>query len=220
MDLLLSDLLTCPRCGPDHGLVLLPDVVQDRRVESGVLGCPNCRERFPIAGGVAELAVPGEVTATREEGGGDPPGKDGGPGRLAAEGWAAKVGGLLGLAGVTGVVLVAGPASRGAGELGQQVDGLAVVVVEPMDGRAARKVGEGGSVIRAGRTLPFRTGSVRGAALTGTSVALVAEGLRVLAPGARLLLEPADGAVGSAVESAGGVVVLAEGETLVVSRGV
>lgn len=220
MDLSLSDLLTCPRCGPDHGLVLLPDVVHDRRVESGVLGCPNCRERFAIGGGVAELAVPGEVTATRVEGAGDPPGEGGGASGPAAEGWAAKLGGLLGLAGVAGVVLVAGPASRGVGELGQRVDGLVLVVVEHMGVRAAGGVGEGGSVIRAGRTLPFRTGSVRGVALTGASVALVAEGLRVLAPAARLLLEPADGAVRSTVESARGVVVLAEGETLVVSRGV
>jgi uncharacterized protein YbaR (Trm112 family) len=226
MDLLLSDLLTCPRCGPDHGLVLLPDVVHDRRVESGVLGCPNCRERFAIAGGVAELVVPGEVASPRRgEAAGDPTGGGGGVGGLAAEGWAARLGGLLGLAGATGMVLVAGPASSGVGELGRLVEGLVLVVVEAVAGGRGWGGGPGvgavpPSVIRAGRTLPFRTGSVRGVALTGASVALAAEGLRVLAPAARLLLEPAGGAVRSAVESAGGVVVLADGETLVVSRAV
>lgn len=219
MDLILSDLLTCPRCGPDHGLVLLPDVVHERRVESGVLGCPNCRERFAIVGGVAELVVPGEVMARRaEEAGGD--GAAGGP---SAEEWAARLGGLLGLAGAAGVVLVAGPASSGAGELGHLLEGVVPVVVEATGagrggGRGVAAVAR--SVIRAGSALPLRTGSVRGVALTGVSVALAAEGLRVLAPGARLLLEPADGAVRSAVESAGGLVVLAEDETLVVSRGV
>ena len=51
MHILLTDALTCPRCGPEHGLILLADAIEERRVVSGKLGCPNCRTTFPIAGG-------------------------------------------------------------------------------------------------------------------------------------------------------------------------
>jgi uncharacterized protein YbaR (Trm112 family) len=55
---LLVDRLVCPRCGPPFGLVLLADAVEERRVLQGVLGCPNCRDRFPIAEGIADLRPP------------------------------------------------------------------------------------------------------------------------------------------------------------------
>jgi uncharacterized protein YbaR (Trm112 family) len=53
----LTDLLTCPRCGPNHGLVLLVKDVEDRRVMSGWLGCPNCRHDYPVEAGVADLRL-------------------------------------------------------------------------------------------------------------------------------------------------------------------
>ncbi|HWK89996.1 MAG TPA: Trm112 family protein, partial [Longimicrobium sp.] len=59
MHILLTDLLTCPRCGPEHGLVLLADRIEERRVVRGRLGCPNCRETYPVAGTVADLRVAG-----------------------------------------------------------------------------------------------------------------------------------------------------------------
>src|SRR5512142_2083643 len=63
MDLRLTDLLACPRCGPPHGLVLLADRVEDRRVLEGLLGCPNCGGRYPVRAGLADLRVPGEAGA-------------------------------------------------------------------------------------------------------------------------------------------------------------
>jgi uncharacterized protein YbaR (Trm112 family) len=214
MHLSLSDLLTCPRCGPAHGLVLMPEVVRDRRVEAGVLGCPNCRERYAIRGGVAELGVLEEVTN---------PGihaSEGWDGGWDGEAWAVRLGGLLGLEGVTrGVILVGGPASAGAGRLEGLVEGVEVVVV-----RRGEAGGGGGGGVRvgvgAGAGVPFRTGSMRGVALTGWATSLAEEGLRVLGPGARLLLEPAGGGVRERVAAAGATVVLDEGETLVVMRGV
>lgn len=58
----LTDLLACPRCGPSHGLVLLVQEVNERRVESGWLGCAKCRHDFPVSGGVADLRLAPETT--------------------------------------------------------------------------------------------------------------------------------------------------------------
>jgi uncharacterized protein YbaR (Trm112 family) len=210
MNLSLSDLLTCPRCGADHGLVLLAEVVRERQVDSGVLGCPNCRERYPIAHGVAELRVPkvgAEPDPTPDDGWGE--GWDDGE-------WAARLGGLLGLDRSKGVVLVSGPAAVGARSLAGLLEEVEVVAVDR---------GEGGGVadehggVRVGSVLPFRTASMRGVALTGQATALLEEGLRVLSPGARLLLEPAGADLRTRVAAAGGAVVLDEGETLVVVSG-
>ena len=55
MHLLLTDRLTCPRCGPSFGLILLADRMNDRRVVDGVLGCPNCRDGFPVRDGFGDL---------------------------------------------------------------------------------------------------------------------------------------------------------------------
>jgi uncharacterized protein YbaR (Trm112 family) len=215
MHLSLSDLLTCPRCGPEHGLVLLPEALRDRRVESGVLGCPNCRERYPIRDGVADLAaVPGAADAIQGASEGPDEGWDG---VREAEDWAVRLGGLLGLAGAgRGVVLVAGPAAVGAVRLGGLVEGIEVVVVH-RDTPGGEAGGDGGGV-RVGLKLPFRTGSVRGVALTGWATSLVGEGSRVLAPGARLLLEPVSSETRERAACAGRAVVLDEGDTLILER--
>ena len=57
MHLVLTDRLTCVRCGPTFGLILLADELQERRVIRGSLGCPNCRERYEIEAGFADLRV-------------------------------------------------------------------------------------------------------------------------------------------------------------------
>jgi uncharacterized protein YbaR (Trm112 family) len=210
MHLSLSDLVTCPRCGADHGLVLLPEVVHGRQVESGVLGCPNCRERYPIAHGVAELRV--------QKVGAEPdPAPDDGWGARRDDGeWAVRLGGLLALDRSKGVVLVAGPAAAGASTLDGLAEEVEVVVMEL--GEGSRATAEHGGV-RIGSVLPFRTASIRGVALTGQATALLEEGLRVLLPGARLLLEPAAAELRTRAAAASASVVLDEGETLVVVRG-
>ena len=55
MHLLLVDQMTCPRCGPEFSLILVADKIQVRRVLEGFLGCPNCREKFPIIDGYGDL---------------------------------------------------------------------------------------------------------------------------------------------------------------------
>ncbi len=58
MNVDLIDHLVCPRCGPPNGLLLLAREVRDRRVREGEFGCPNCRDRFPVAGGFGDLRPP------------------------------------------------------------------------------------------------------------------------------------------------------------------
>lgn len=200
MHVSLTDLLTCPRCGPAHGLVLLPGEVRERRVWTGVLGCPNCRERYPVEAGVGRLSPAGSVSWA------DPvvePRSD----REAA----IRLAALLGLAEGGGVVLVAGPAVAQARELAEVAPEVEVVVM-----------GEGAvpgvSGLSPSNRIPFRTGVVRGVALGGGSVpALVEEAARVLRPGGRLVLEPVEGMeeLDARVEAAGLRVVARQGSTLV-----
>jgi uncharacterized protein YbaR (Trm112 family) len=60
----LTDVLVCPRCGPEHGLVLLVEEVRDRRVRRGWLGCSNCRTDFPVDEGVAFLSLNSDAERT------------------------------------------------------------------------------------------------------------------------------------------------------------
>ncbi len=61
MHILLTDVLVCPRCGPAFGLILLADRIEDRRVQTGRLGCPNCREQCEIEAGVVDMTAGAEV---------------------------------------------------------------------------------------------------------------------------------------------------------------
>ena len=61
MHILLTDVVVCPRCGPEFGLILLADRIVERRVLEGRLGCPNCREQYEVSGGRLDLSTPGTV---------------------------------------------------------------------------------------------------------------------------------------------------------------
>ncbi len=221
MDLRLTDLLACPRCGPPHGLVLLADRVEDRRVLEGVMGCPNCGGRWSVRQGLADLRAAAEKEAAA---------------RIApehAEGAspadaATRLAALMGLAGAgtlgRPIALVVGPAVAVATELAGAVPDLLVVAADP----AVAGWAEGAGVERmlVGGRLPFQDRSLRGVTLSGAPAApLVEEGLRVLHPLGRLVLEVA-GAGGTAevwadararVARAGGRVLAEEGDTLVAS---
>lgn len=213
MDTALSDLLVCPGCGPTYGLVLLPHESADRRVWRGVLGCANCRERYPIDEGVADLRVgerepgPGPA-ATSEPASSDPEPNGGEP--------AIRLAGLMGLAEARGTVLVAGPAAAHARAVAELVEGVEVVTV--IDGEApgpADRV----SLMRVTDVLPLRSGALRGVALTGAYGALLEEGARVLGREGSLVLDPAPADARSRLEAAGLEVVAEEGRVVVARRG-
>lgn len=226
----LSDLLTCPRCGPTHGLVLLPQEVADRRVRSGVLGCSNCRERYPVEAGVADLRV-GAGTGLGPGASSEADGGAGDESEYVGEGGdpVVRLAGLMGLGEARGTVLVAGPASAHAAALSHLVEGVEVVSVgavpagtsgagwTPDAGEEPDDASAGGSVSRLLVTtaLPFRSGSLRGVALTGRRASLLEEGARVLGREGRLMVDPAPADARERLDAVGLTVVAEEGDVVV-----
>ncbi|MBB4639651.1 Trm112 family protein [Longimicrobium terrae] len=206
MFILLTDVLTCPRCGPEFGLILLADQMGERRVVQGRLGCPNCREAYAIRDGVVH-AVPASDPAPRVtvEDGGSSEGDAEAPVRLAA---------LMGLSGVTGLVLIDGPGGRHGAAVAALVPGVEVVAV---DGAApAGGMENGVSRVVSGPRFPFRDDKMRGAALTGgADDERLREALRVLVPGARLVVDPAPAGTGERLRALGAEVLLEEAGVVV-----
>jgi uncharacterized protein YbaR (Trm112 family) len=202
MHILLTDILRCPRCGPEFGLVLLADRVEDRRVAAGRLGCANCREMYPVIGGELDLRVPGAVVL--------PEGGAAGPDdavRLAA---------LLGLSEAWGSTLLAGAGADLADALAALVPGVEVVHAV---GRPGGGEGEAGlSRVVAGAPLPFAPGSLRGVALGPAAAGLVEDGVRLLAPGGRLAVEGAPAGAAEVLAAAGLRVLLDQEGWLVAER--
>lgn len=205
MYLPLTDLLVCPRCGPDHGLILLADEISDRRVLAGALGCPRCRERYPVVEGFVDLRVdpvPAAVEAV-----------------AAAEDREAaiRLAALLGLAEGIAYTLLVGPSVVHAPALAELIEGLEVVACS----ESLRGWGEerGVSRLAAGQLLPFRTYSMGGVAMTGhDSAGLLAEAARVLSPAGRMLWEPVPVDAEARLTGVGLRVVAREGEVLVAAR--
>lgn len=211
----LSDLLTCPRCGPTYGLILLPSESRDRRVESGVLGCANCRERYPVEGGVPDLRIgPGsgaEVSVNAAAGGGSV----GVAGEVARD-KAMRLAAFLDLTDGGGSVLLAGPSATYASLLSELVPGVTVVVIA--GGEAA--VGDPAVTrLRVDSGLPFRARGLRGVALTGDWASMVEEGASLLRSPGRLVLDPAPADAGARLAAAGLAVLLDESGVAVGGRG-
>jgi uncharacterized protein YbaR (Trm112 family) len=208
--ILLTDVLTCPRCGPDFGLVLLAREIRERRVLEGALGCANCREEYPVTEGFADLRFPPGNTSF---GSADPPatGEEDTfePVHLAA---------LLGVTEGPALLLLQGPASRsaeGVAELLDDVEIAAVASTGPGRGEAP-----GVSRMAAGPRLPFRSEVLRGAFLSGeVRVGEVEEAVRVVAPGARVVVLPASGGIRDSLEAAGLEILVEEDGALVAEKG-
>lgn len=208
MYILLTDALTCPRCGPDFGLLVLADRMEERRVIEGALGCANCRSSYPIRAAAADLrVVPSASSGSMESTGPGPSDEDGEAAvRLAA---------LMGLAGASGLAMLAGPGARHAAAVSALVPDLEVVAVTDEPAAPAGRA-PGVSRIAAGDALPFRGGALRAAALTGgAGDARLREGLRVLAPGARLVVDGADAETAERLRALGAEVLLEEEGTVV-----
>jgi len=166
----LTDHLRCPVEHEEAFLVLLPELVDGRSVQSGILGCPVCDRRFRIQHGVFDT--------------GDAPAPPPAATRLVPEALAP----LAGLNGPGGyLVLVGGPAA-GWREIAELIPGVGLVAVNPPAGVADEP---GVSVLRASR-LPIKTHSMRGVVLGppfGSDGEWVREGVRVLLPGLRMVGE-------------------------------
>ncbi|MEE8147002.1 MAG: hypothetical protein V3T24_05315 [Longimicrobiales bacterium] len=205
MHLLLTDRLTCPRCGPDFGLVLLADELEDRRLLKGSLGCSNCRERYPVVGGFGDLrpppreAIPASAT--------DAPSQD----------EAVRLGALLGVTKGPGEVALLGPLALNGRALAALIPGVEVVCV----GSSVRGWPEEAGVSRltSGPRLPFFSGVMRGVALSGAGdEGLLDEAVRILARGGRLVVVEASERSEPELVAHGLELVLHEGSVLVARR--
>lgn len=216
MQLLLTDRLTCPRCGPGFGLILLADRMADRRVHEGTLGCPNCRDAFPVRDGFADLRAPprGELPAGRA---GAPDAADegeGGPGGEEAD----RLVALLGIHQGPGTVAMVGRPARYASRVAESVEDLQVVAVDP----DARRWPDRGSVSRMAATpgLPFFSRTLRGVVADGAlGRATLFEAARVTAPMSRVVVTEAPDDAREVLEEGGLRILAAESGTVVATRG-
>ncbi|HYW11923.1 MAG TPA: hypothetical protein VE871_08200, partial [Longimicrobium sp.] len=215
MHILLTDALTCPRCGPGFGLILLAERTEERRVASGHLGCPNCRSQFPIRNRVADLRLGASASSASTDTAESPDSARGGEGDAEAP---VRLAALMGLAGASGLALIAGPGARHASAVSALVPELETIAVTD-SADPAGSAGERGvsRVLASGAGLPFR-GGLRAAALTGgADDARLREALRVLAPGARLLVDAAPADAAERLRGLGAEVLLDE-DGVVVAR--
>jgi len=154
MDLLLTDRLTCSRCGPEFGLILLADRLEDRRVYEGALGCPNCRDRYPVRAGLGDLRPPpraglGDATVLSAP---DSP-------------TLIELAGLLGITAGTGHVALLGRMAGHCEAFAEKLESVEVVGIA--SGLQGWSEAEGVSRLMAGPGLPLRAWSLRGVALFG-----------------------------------------------------
>lgn len=207
--LLLTDRLACPRCGPTFGLILLAHRMEDRRVREGQLGCPNCRDTFPVADGFADLRAPprGELP---EGWAGSSPGESGPEGdRLVA---------LLGLSGGPGTAALVGAPARHLQVVAGASGDVHVVGVDPdLEGWSDVP---GASRIAALPGLPFFSGSLRAVAVDGRlGTPWLDEAARAVARGGRIVVVNASEGSSEALVSAGLAVLASDAETVVATRG-
>ena len=214
MHILLTDRLICPRCGPGFGLILIADRLENRRVIEGSLGCPNCRDRFPVEGGFGDLRPP--PRSTRDEAPELQP---------LASPQAMEVAALLGLSDGPGNVALIGDMAGHATALAELVSSVEFIGIAP--GLRGWEEGEGVSRMTTGASLPFSSGSLRGVGLfADREPSIAAELARVLARGGRIAVWSAgqggvEGGVQEwekALRSEGLDVLVSEGSAVVVKR--
>lgn len=210
MHLLLTDRLTCPRCGPRFGLILLADRMDGRRVVDGKLGCSNCRDAYPVHDGFGDLRAPprGDLPAGRA--GPEPPPED--PAQ------AERLQALLGIPEGPGTLVTVGVAARYAAGLARAIGGVEVVAVDadlagwPADPHVTRIVSRPG--------LPFFDRALRGVVVDGRmGPRWLREAARVVAPLSRVVVVEAGDDASDLLEEAGLQVMAAEAGTVVAARG-
>jgi uncharacterized protein YbaR (Trm112 family) len=169
----LTDQLRCPAEHPEAYLVLIPQRMEGRLVQQGLLGCPLCRAEYRIAGGVAQF---GEMVAPAVASGASPPDS-------------AALLALLGLEGPGGYLALLGGIGGQAEALAPLLPGVHLALVNPPPGIGPSLAA---SVLRSAR-LPLKSRSMRGVVLSApwaaeagwaaAAVGAVLPGLRAVGEG-------------------------------------
>ncbi|MEX2527767.1 MAG: hypothetical protein WEA09_09045 [Gemmatimonadota bacterium] len=164
----VAERLRCPRCGPAYPLILLATQAGGQRVQTGELGCPNCRDRYPVKQGIADLRQARERLGSQS---GDHI-RDGTPPVEVSSRLDLPTSSLAALLGVTQgparILLVGMEATVASGllEAMQIEEGVEVVVAGPMG-----KVPNGllspcpAGVVVVGGSLPFQEGGFHAVAV-------------------------------------------------------
>jgi uncharacterized protein YbaR (Trm112 family) len=209
MHLFLTDRIACPRCGPDFGLILMAHEVRERRVLDGELGCPNCREKYPIRGGFGDLRFQPRPPLS-------PPDSQPDMGAEDPE-ETLRMGALLGVTEGPGTLLIMGPAARHARGLARLIGGVEVVAMA--ESLMEEEESEGVSRLIGGPRLPFFSSSFSGVLLSGEMTDTdLEEAARVAAPLARIVILEASPEASGRVEALGLEVLLQEKGVLVAQQ--
>jgi uncharacterized protein YbaR (Trm112 family) len=164
----ISEFLRCPQPHDDSVCVIVPHEMLGRMIVRGVVGCPVCKQEYPITDGVVRF---GETAATAEP---------------AATADADVIWALLGLTSPGGAVVLVGSAARLATPLAQRLGGIHFVGVNAGPGVEMSPVL---TLLRHPHRIPLRHGMARGVVL-GAEAAVepwIREGGRVLLNGQRLV---------------------------------
>ena len=187
MHIELTEMLACPEPHAADVLVLSTAQMKGRMVYFGLVGCPVCRNEYPIVNGVVEFGGRGTreeergPAATRPPSSATPPASD--AGTLQA---------LLDLSGPGGFVVLVGEAVRHAAGLAGLMSGIHFVGVNAPAGLGESPVL---SLVRAPKGIPLRSAMARGV-VVGADLARapwLEEAVRVLLRGRRLVIESESG---------------------------
>ena len=211
MHVLLTDRLTCPRCGPSFGLILLADRLEDRRVREGTFGCPNCRDQLPVQGAFGDLRAPPR--------GAPEDGFAGAPDPLPGDAEAAdRMLALMGVAQGPGTIVLVGEPARYARTLAERIEGIHVVASDA--DLADWPDAPGVSRMMGGASIPLYSRSMRGVAVDGRlGREAVREAARVVVPKGRVVVvHTEEERAGETLRGAGLEVLASEGGTVVAAR--
>ena len=170
MLLALTEALCCPLDHDESYVVCVPVEADGSDVKSGVIGCPVCHAEYPIADGAAHFGRVKETSPVES---------------LPYD--AAALEAFLGLEGRGGYVALVGDAARHAAALAERMPAVHVVAVNAPIQLPSALVSP---LVCPGR-LPIRTRSMRAVALgrDAASAGWIAEAVRVLLPGLRIVIE-------------------------------
>jgi uncharacterized protein YbaR (Trm112 family) len=200
----LTDLLTCPRCGPAHGLVLLVEEVEERRVSSGWLGCPNCRNDYPVVDFVADLRVESEAEDTSRP-------------AFVDDELPLKIMALSGLAEGRGYLLLGERLAHAASAIADIAPEIEVIAIAGSTGDLAGRSGVNAVICDAGFPLAERQVGCVAIAPAGDAELVADAARRVSAEGRLLLFDATEDDIEEAKRS-GFSVLAAENNTAVAKR--